>query len=252
MQRPTSKRFSSGRASAYVEGRNIILESRFARGDYTALRRLSEELANLPVDVIVTDGPAGPAVASVTRTTPIVLCMTDDSVALGLVNSLARPGGNVTGFTSMGPELSGKRVDLVRTVFPRATAVTVLLNPSGPSSAAHSRVTEETARALRLTVTRVEASSLEALRALRPEAFGGAGSAVLLLPDSMFWHHRSELLALVATAGVPSIYPGRQYADDGRLTSYGANVPDNSVAPPITSTGFCVAPSRATYLSNGR
>ena len=150
-----------------------------------------------------------------------------DNVALGLVDSLARPGGNVTGFTSMGPERSGKRVDLMRTAFPRATAATVLLNPSGPSSAANLHVTEETARALGLTVTRLEAASPGALRALRPEALGRADSPVLVLPDSMFWHHRSEVLGLVATAGVPSIYAGREYADDGGLMSYGANVPDN-------------------------
>jgi putative ABC transport system substrate-binding protein len=210
-----------------VEGRNIILEYRFARGDYTALRGMAEELANQPVDVLVTDGPAGSAAASATRTIPIVLCMTDDNVALGLVDSLARPGGNVTGFTSMGPERSGKRVDLMRTAFPRATAATILLNPSGPSSAANLHVTEETARALGLTVTRLEAASPGALRALRPEALGRADSPVLVLPDSMFWHHRSEVLGLVATAGVPSIYAGREYADDGGLMSYGANVPDN-------------------------
>jgi putative tryptophan/tyrosine transport system substrate-binding protein len=225
---PEIEAFRKGlRELGYVEGRNIILEYRFAGGDYTVLRRLAEELADLPVDIIVTDGPAGPAAAGATRTTPIVLCMTDDSVALGLVNSFGRPGGNVTGFTSLRPELSGKRVDLMRTAFPRAMLATVLLNPSGPSSAVHLRVTEETARALGLTVTRVEAASLGALRALRPEALGEPGGPILVLPDSMFWHHHSELLALVATAGVPSIYPGREYADDGGLMSYGANVPDN-------------------------
>jgi putative ABC transport system substrate-binding protein len=240
------------RELGYVEGRNIILEYRFARGHYTALRGLAEELANLPVDIIVTDGPAGPAAANATRTTPIVPCMAQDNTALSLVASLARPGGNITGFTSMGPELSGKRVDLVRTAFPNAIAVTVLMNPSGPASEGNLRVTEETARALGLTVTRVEAASLDALRALRPEALGRAGTPILVLPDSMFWHHRSEILALIATAGVPSIYPGREYAQDGGLMSYGVNVPDNFRRAADYVDRICGAPSRAICRSNGR
>src|SRR3984893_7742961 len=134
---PEIEAFRRGlRELGYVEGRNVTLEYRFAHGDYTALRRVAEELANL-------------------------------------------------------------------------------------------RVTEATARALGLAVIRVEAASLGALRALRPETLGGGGSPFFVLPDSMFRDHRSEVPALVATAGVPSIYPGREYADDGGLMSYGANVPDN-------------------------
>jgi putative tryptophan/tyrosine transport system substrate-binding protein len=204
----------------------MILEYRFARGDNTVLRRLAEELSHLPVDLILADGSASAqAAAGVTRTIPIVVGTGGDLAALGLVDSLARPGGNVTGFTGMLPELSAKRVDLLRTAFPDATAVTVLVNPSANLQVYYD-VAKETA-ALGLAVTRVEAASPEALRALRPEALGRAGDPVLVLPDAMFWNHRREILALVAAARVPALYSEREFADDGGLIAYGTNVPDN-------------------------
>jgi ABC-type uncharacterized transport system substrate-binding protein len=118
------------RELGYVEGRNIILEYRFAHGDSAALPRLAEELANLPVDVIVADTTASTrAAAGTAPTIPIVMgAGIADPAALGLAHSLARPGGNVTGFTVMSPELSAKRVDLIRTALPDARAVTVLVN----------------------------------------------------------------------------------------------------------------------------
>ena len=125
------------------------------------------------------------------------------------------------------PELGAKRVDLMRTAFPDATALTVLLNPSQSSSSALFCITEEIARSLGLTVTQVEAASPEALRALHPEALGRAGGPVLVLPDAMFWNHRREILKLVSAACIPALYPEREYADDGGLIAYGTNVPEN-------------------------
>jgi putative tryptophan/tyrosine transport system substrate-binding protein len=160
---PIFEAFRRGlRELGYVEGRNIILEYRFAHGDNTVLRRLAEELPKLPVDIILADSSASAqAAAGATRTIPIVMGASSDPVALGLADSLARPGGNVTGFTGMLPELGAKRVDLMRTAFPDATALTVLLNPSQSSSSALFRITEELARSLGLTVTRVEKRSFE-------------------------------------------------------------------------------------------
>jgi putative ABC transport system substrate-binding protein len=211
----------------YVEGRDIILEYRFAHGDATALRRLADELASLPVNVIVTDGSASAqAAANATRTIPIVMGVIGDPVAFGLVDNLARPGGNITGFTNMWSELTVKRFDLMRTMLPNAAGVTVLLNPSN-NAEANFRVIEEFARRFGLGVTRVEAASPEALRAVRPEALGRAGDAVLVLPDAMFWNHRREVVALIAAAHLPALYPEREYADEGGLMAYGSNVPEN-------------------------
>jgi putative tryptophan/tyrosine transport system substrate-binding protein len=224
---PIFEAFRRGlRELGYVEGGNIILEYRFTHGDYSALPRLAEELAMLPVDIIVTDGPsAAQAAANASRTIPIVMGVSGgDPVALGLVASLARPGGNVTGFTLMFPELSVKWVELVRTAFPNAKAMTVLVNPENASTEA--LITQVTTHSLGLAVTRIDAASPEALRAIRPEALGLLGGPVLVVPDAMFWNHRREIIALIAAAGVAAIYPQREYAEDGGLIAYGANVPD--------------------------
>ncbi len=207
----------------YVEGRNIALEFRFVHGDYTAFSRLTEELIRLPVDVIVTDGAsAAQAAAKGTRTIPIVMGVIGDPMALGLVDNIRRPGGNITGFTLMSRELNAKRVDLAHAAFPEAQALTVLLNPSNPLSEAYFRTTEKTAISLGLTVRRVEAASPQALSALHPEeAFGRAGAPVLVLPDLMFWNHRREIIGLAEAARVPALYPEREYADDGGLMAYG-------------------------------
>ena len=225
---PIFEAFRQGlREFGYVEGRNIILEYRFARNDYAALPRLAEELASLPVDVILADTHGATSVAAgVTRTIPIVMGSGGgDLVTRGLAHSLARPGGNVTGFTIMGVELSAKWVDLIRQAFPDATAATWLVNPS-VDTRVMSRVTEDTAHTLGLALTRLEAATPETLRALHPEVLGRAGAPVLVMPDAMFWNHRREILALVAAARVPALYPQREYADDGGLMAYGPSVPD--------------------------
>jgi putative ABC transport system substrate-binding protein len=217
------------RELGYAEGRNIILEFRLARGDYTAIPRLAGELANVPVDIIVTDGGTTVAqtAASVARTVPIVMGTSGDPVALGLARSLARPGGNVTGFTLMAPEFTAKRVDLMRAAFPDALAMTFLSNPSNVGADPLFDVTKKTAGALGLAVTRVEAASPEALRALPTDALRRAGAPVLVMPDPMFWNHRRDILELIAAARLPALYPEREYADDGGLMAYGPNVPDN-------------------------
>jgi putative ABC transport system substrate-binding protein len=122
------------RELGYIEGQNITLEYRFAHGDFALLEPLTKELANLPLDVIMADGAAsGQIAAAMIRTTPIVIgALGADPVALGLAESFARPGRNVTGFTITAPELAMKRVDLVRTAFPSVTAITVLLNRQKP------------------------------------------------------------------------------------------------------------------------
>jgi putative ABC transport system substrate-binding protein len=212
----------------YIDGRNITLEYRFARGDFAVLRQLTGELANLPVDVMMVDGAASAqTAAALIRTTPIVIgALGADPMELGLADSLARPGRNVTGFTIIAPELAVKRVDLVRTAFPAAAGVTVLLNPSKAGAEELLRLTENAAHSLGLGVARVEAVNPEALHSLTPEALGHGG-AVLVLTDAMFWDRRREIVALVTAARVPALYPEREFADDGGLMAYGPSVPDN-------------------------
>jgi putative ABC transport system substrate-binding protein len=210
----------------YVEGRNIILEFRFAGGDVAQVRRLVAELVAVPVDVIVEEGFT-PDAAAVTERIPIVAPALVNPVELGFALSLARPGRNITGFMLLGTEISGKRLELLRTAFPQITAVSVLMNPRSSHAKSDFEQTEVAARSLDLgALRRVEAENAAALRALDPAVFSGA-DGVVVLPDGMFYNFRRDVVALVNAARLPAIYPDREYADDGGLMAYGPNLPDN-------------------------
>jgi putative tryptophan/tyrosine transport system substrate-binding protein len=215
------------REHGYIEGRNIVLEFRLAHGDYGALPRLVSELVSLPVDVLVTDG--GPGVAKLakdaTQQIPIVMGTSGgDPVASGLVTSLSRPGGNVTGLTLMQRELSAKRVDLLKAALPNAKAITILMNPANTGAETNFHASEEAARTAGLAITRIEAASPSALRALQPGQIRGP---LLVLPDAMLWNERRVILAWATAARVPGVFPEREYADEGGLIAYGPNVPAN-------------------------
>jgi putative ABC transport system substrate-binding protein len=210
----------------YVEGRNIIFEFRLAHGDLSLGPQLAAELLALPVDVIVAEGLTPNAVDATDRI-PIVVPVMMNPVERGWASSLSRPGGNITGFTLMHTELNAKRLELLRTAFPQITAVTALVNPSAPGHKLSFEQTETAAQSLGLgSVGRAEAESAAALQALRPAVFSGA-SAVVVVPDGVFYSYRRDVVALVNATRLPAIYPEREYADDGGLMSYGANVPDN-------------------------
>jgi putative ABC transport system substrate-binding protein len=223
-------RISSRAARTRLSRRpDITLEYWFAHGDFALLKKQAEELANHSVDAIIVDGVAsGQAAAELIRATPIVIAaLGADPIALHLADSLARPGHNVTGFTILAPELAAKRVDLLRAAFPTVTTIDVLLNPSKAGVEALFHITEDTARLFGLGVDRVEAVDPKALNALSPKMFGRTGDSVLVLTDAMFWEHRREIVALVAAAHVPALYPEREFVDDGGLMAYGPSVPDN-------------------------
>ena len=211
----------------YIEGRTIVLDFRFAKGDIDALPRLGRELVDLPVDLIVTDGTnAALAAFRVTRTVPIVMGIaTSNPVEAGLGASLARPGGNITGLT-LGPlELNGKRLELMKQAFPSVVHVALLVNTKNPSSKASLPSIDKAAKVLDEEITIVAATSPTELESLEARHLTGS-DALAVVPDAMFWNHRSTILALVERARLPAIYPEREYADDGGLIAYGPNVPD--------------------------
>jgi putative tryptophan/tyrosine transport system substrate-binding protein len=225
---PVFAAFRDGlRELGYVDGRSIILDYRFARGDFSAFPDLAADVVKSGVDVIVTDAgiAVARAAASATQTIPIVVATVGDPVAQGLVPSLARPGGNVTGFTVLSPELATKRIDLLRTAFPQAKSVAILFNPSS-GNAEILRLTEEVSRALGFSPIQIAADSPIALRTLHPAALGQA-DVIVVLADGMFWNQRRVILKFIADAGLPALYPEREYVDDGGLIAYGPNVPDN-------------------------
>ena len=220
---PMFDAFRAGlRDLGYIEGRDIILEFRFAHGNRSLLPELAAELAALPVDVIVAEGYMT-ATGRVPTVSPVMM----NPVELGLAASLARPGGNVTGFTLMHTELNAKRVELLGSAFPQITTVAALVNSANPGHKLAFEQTETAARSMGLgNVRRVEAESAAALRALRPDVFSGVGG-VVVVPDGVFYNFRRDVIALLNGAHLPAIYPEGDYADDGGLMTDGANVPDN-------------------------
>jgi putative ABC transport system substrate-binding protein len=209
----------------YIEGRNIILEFRFGRGDLSRGPEFVAELASIPVDVIISEG--FPSAMDPHGRVPIIGVALVDPVQRGLAASLARPGGTITGFTMMSTELNGKRVELLRSAFPGINTVAVLVNPAQPAHKFIFSQTETAARLLGLgDLRRVEAESVTALRALRPEVFSGA-DAVIVLPEGVFYNFHRDVVALINSTRLPAIYPVRDYADDGGLMAYGPNLADN-------------------------
>src|SRR3954468_8287127 len=155
----------------YVERQNISLEFRLAGGDISRLPELAAELAALPADVIVVDGGiAVPAVMAATKTIPVVMATAGDPVALGYVQSLSRPGGNITGFSLISGELNQKRLDLLRAAFPKVEQVAVLFNPQNPTAQVGLAFVKEAGERLGIRATLVELSSPEGIAGLRSEA----------------------------------------------------------------------------------
>ena len=212
----------------YVEGQTIVLDFRVSKGDYDVLPALAVQLVRVPIDVIVTDTTsATQAAASATRTIPIVMAASGgDPVALGFAASLNKPGGNVTGVLLLSVQLSEKRLQLLKLAFPAITRVAVLFNPTSAIGPPGLRATEQAAKLLGITINPIAVSSPAELRALTPatlaESEGLIGTA-----DAMLWNNRATILALASSARIPALYSEREYADDGGLIAYGANVPEH-------------------------
>jgi putative ABC transport system substrate-binding protein len=210
----------------YVEGKNIVIEFRWADERYDRLPDLAAELVRLNVDVIVTAGtPAIRAVKNATTTIPIVMATSGDPVGFGFVASLARPGGNITGSSIFAPELSAKRLELFKETLPRAQRVAVLLNPDNSINERNLPAMERTARSLKVGLQRFEVR--------RPDEFKDVFSAIakqrvdaVALPEDDFLNaNRSGIAELVAKQRLPSI--GRkEFAEAGGLIGYGVNFLD--------------------------
>ena len=215
------------RALGYVEGQNILIEYRWADGKNERLPGFAAELVNLKLDIIVTHGgEATRAVQQVTTTIPIVIAAADDPLATGLVPSLARPGGNITGLSIITPDLTGKRLELLKEILPGLTRVAVLWNSGNPTSEPELRKTEAAARSLGL--------QLQSLGVRDPHEFASAFSsmkreragALCVLGDAMFCGQRKEIVDLAASNRLPLVAHLREFADAGGLITYGPNVVD--------------------------
>ncbi len=211
------------RELGYVEGQNILIESRYANGKLDQLPALAAELVGLKVELIVTAGnEAVQAAKNTTQTLPIVMAFSGDPVAAGFVASLARPGGNITGLSRINVELTAKQLELLKETIPRVVLVAVLFNPEGrvPELALKDAKAAGTPLGLKLQTLQVRApNDLEiAFRSAASER----ANALLVLPGGFLGFHRKRIADLAAKGRLPSMFGRPEAVDDGGLMSYGA------------------------------
>jgi putative ABC transport system substrate-binding protein len=212
----------------YVEGRNLQLEIRWGEGELERLPALAEELVRLDVDVIVAmTSPSVLVAKQATRTIPIVMPLSSDPVADGLVTSLARPGGNITGLSMMGPELGAKRLQLLRDVFaPLSRPIAVIWNPDYAGMVARFRQTERAAPAAGIDVRSVEVRTAGELETALERMGRDRPDALVLLADPLTLSQRLRIVEFAAQARLPAIYENSQFVEAGGLMSYGPDVSD--------------------------
>jgi putative tryptophan/tyrosine transport system substrate-binding protein len=205
---PRTKAFLEGLWSlGYVEGQSIAIEWRWGQDKVEVLPDLATELVSRNVDVLLTGGtPAAKALKSATSTITIVMAIIGDPVAAGLVNSLALPGGNATGFSMLAPDLSGKRLELLREMVPGISSVAVLLNTRNPQSQFELKETETAARTLGLRIEPIEISPERTLEAAFAPASKTSAQALIVLTDPIFFSQRGRMVDLAAKARLPAMY----------------------------------------------
>ena len=214
--------------TSYVEGQNVAIEYRLAEGSYDRLPAMAADLVGRKVEVIVAGGtPAVRAAKSATSTIPIVFTGVGDPVGTGLVASLARPGGNVTGISEMTTDLMPKRLELLSELVPQATVIALLVNPTNANAKPYLREVQEAGRTkgvqLPILTASNEGESDAAVGALAQLHAG----ALIVIPSAFFSSRREQLVALASRHGVPAIYHLREFAAVGGLISYGASLTAN-------------------------
>ena len=214
------------RERGYIEGRDLIVEYRWAEGQYERFPALVQELIVLKVDVIVTAGtPAALAVKRATTRIPVVMLAVGDPVGSGLVASLGHPGGNLTGLVAIAPDLEGKRLELLKEIVPRLSAVAFLTNPTNRLHVTSEKQVREAARALHLRVeffpVRTEAEfdrAFQTIAAWRP-------GALVMLADRVFLHNRARIVEFTERSRLPAVYAYSELVEAGGLMSFGPSYP---------------------------
>jgi putative tryptophan/tyrosine transport system substrate-binding protein len=211
----------------YVEGQNIAIEYRSTEGRQELLREHATELVRLKVDVIVAAGtPSTLAAMQATTTIPIVMVSTGDPLRTGLVASLARPGGNVTGNTILGAELSGKRLQLLKDILPNVSRVAFLWNPANTSQVSHFNEIQAAARALALTLQSVEVRDPKEFDSAFVKMSRERPDALIMTADAMHRRHLARVVDFTASRRLPAMYQVKAYVEAGGLMSYGASQSD--------------------------
>ena len=208
----------------YLEGKNIVIERKFAEGNSERLREFAADLVREHVDVIVTIGtPAGFAAKQATSTIPIVLGTISDPVGVGLVASLARPGGNATGNSLMAPELSAKRLEILRTLAPGISRFAILWDSSNPGMAERVHETEIAANESHVLLHIVGPKNLEELEAAFAELLDQRPDALLVTTEAFTRQHLARILDFANRNKIPAMFEDSSYVEAGGLMSYGSN-----------------------------
>jgi putative ABC transport system substrate-binding protein len=210
------------RELGYVEGQSIKIESRWAEGNYDRLPGLAADLVRLKVDVIVTYGtPVSQAAKRATGTIPIVMAAIIDPVASGLVTSIARPGGNLTGQSMMSPDLVAKQLEILKEVVPKVSRVAVLWNPANAGNAPQARHAQDAAGALCVRLQSLGARGPSEIDSAFTGMTNEQAGAVIVLVDAMLQENRTRITDLAARHRLPAAYGLSEYAEVGGLLAYG-------------------------------
>jgi putative ABC transport system substrate-binding protein len=217
------------RELGYVEGKNIVIERRYAEGKRDRLSALAAELVRLKVDVIVTAGSLPTRTAKeATVTIPIVMAQDNDPVGSGVIASLARPGGNITGLSTLSPEISGKRLELLKEIVPRLSRVAVFGNSTNPGNAQALRETELAAAAFGVQLQYLDVLDPKDIEAAFQTASKGRpdGALVLQSAGAVLNSHRTRIVELGVKSRLPAIYYAAEWVEDGGLMTYGVSFTD--------------------------
>ncbi len=212
------------RELGYVEGQNLLIEWRWAEGKYGRLPKLIAELLAQKVQVIVTAGtPATLAVKKATTSTPLVMVAVGDPVGTGIVPSLSKPGGNITGLTSISTEMDAKRLELLKEVIPNVSHVAVLWNSVSPLQVLAEKRVQAAAKATGVRVLSLGVRNREEIQNAFATIITERPDALLVLADRLFLHHRALIMAFAAKERLPGVHAYRELVEAGGLMSYGPN-----------------------------
>jgi putative ABC transport system substrate-binding protein len=211
----------------YVEGKNIVIEERYAEGKLDRLPALAAELVRLKVDIIVSAGPTVTRVAKeATVTIPTVMGFDDDPVGSGFVASLARPGGNITGLSALSPELSGKQLEILKEIIPKLSRVAVIGSSTHPGTVQSIKEMEFAAAAFKVQLQNVDVLDPKDIETAFGAASKGRADAVLELTSVVTNSHRKQIVELAVKNRLPAIYYTSEWVEDGGLMTYGVSIAD--------------------------
>jgi putative ABC transport system substrate-binding protein len=208
----------------YIEGQNLFIEYRYSEGRHERVPELVSDLLGRKIDLILTSGPTTPTAAKIIKGVPVVFSLSGDPIEAGLVASLARPGGNMTGMTFFASVLAGKRVELLKEAVPGTTRIGVLVNPNHAGESLEFRETETAAKAMSVSVQRHTAQVTDDFAGAFNAIAKQRASAIITFPDALMLAHRKEIAEFAVKLRVASVGGWSQFADAGGLMTYGPNL----------------------------